>query len=211
MERLQRILAARGVASRRKAEELITAGLVTVDGQVVTTLGSKADPIHADIRVDGKRLQVQQPRYILLNKPSGYITTVKDERDRWTVMDLVQTRERVYPVGRLDRDTEGLLLLTNDGDVANRVMHPRYELAKEYHVTTILRPSEATMERVRSGISINEKVIVPEEFRFFREAREGLILTITLHEGVNHIVRRIMELVGIPIVRLTRVRLGPWF
>src|SRR3954466_16253515 len=103
MERLQRILSSRGVASRRKAEEMIAAGRVTVDGEVVTTLGTKADPVQADIRVDGKRLQAQLPRYILLNKPSGYITTVKDERDRWTVMDLVKTRERVYPVGRLDR------------------------------------------------------------------------------------------------------------
>src|SRR5262245_5738160 len=151
MERLQRILSSRGVASRRKAEEMIAAGRVTVDDEVVTTLGTKADPVHADIRVDGKRLEAQQPRYILLNKPSGYITTVKDERDRWTVMDLVKTRERVYPVGRLDRDTEGLLLLTNDGDVANRVMHPRYELAKEYQVTTTVRPTEETMQRVRSG------------------------------------------------------------
>lgn len=151
MERLQRILSQRGVASRRKAEELITAGRVKIDGQVVTTLGTKADPLHAEIRVDGKLLRPQLPRYILLNKPSGYITTMKDERDRWTVMDLVQTRERVYPIGRLDRDTEGLLLFTNDGEVANRVMHPRYELDKEYHVATTIRPTEATMQRVRSG------------------------------------------------------------
>lgn len=209
MERLQRILSQRGVASRRKAEELITAGRVKIDGQVVTTLGTKADPLHAEIRVDGKLLRPQLPRYILLNKPSGYITTMKDERDRWTVMDLVQTRERVYPIGRLDRDTEGLLLFTNDGEVANRVMHPRYELDKEYHVATTIRPTEATMQRVRSGITIEDRRIVPHEFRIFRESREGIILTITLHEGKSHVVRRLMEAVGIPVKTLKRVRIGP--
>jgi 23S rRNA pseudouridine2605 synthase len=125
MERLQRILAARGVASRRAAEELIVAGRVSVDGLIVTELGTKTDPVRSEIRVDGKLLRSARPRYLLLNKPRGYITTTKDERDRRTVMDLVAVSERIYPVGRLDRDTEGLLLLTNDGDVANRVMHPR--------------------------------------------------------------------------------------
>ena len=125
MERLQRVMAARGAGSRRSAEELIRAGRVAVDGEVVTELGTKVDPRAVQIRVDGKVLRPQQTRYILLNKPRGYITTVSDERDRRTVMDLVDVPERVFPVGRLDRDTEGLLLLTNDGDVANRVMHPR--------------------------------------------------------------------------------------
>ncbi|MER3438536.1 MAG: rRNA pseudouridine synthase, partial [Chloroflexota bacterium] len=140
MERLQRVLAERGVASRRKAEELIRAGRVTVDGRVITELGTKVDPERAEIRVNGKLIRPQPKRYILLNKPSGYITTTKDERNRRTVMDIVQVPERVYPVGRLDRDTSGLLLLTNDGELANRIMHPRYGLEKEYHVLTPVRP-----------------------------------------------------------------------
>jgi 23S rRNA pseudouridine2605 synthase len=209
MERLQRILSARGVASRRKAEEMITAGRVSVDGQIVTELGVKADPVRSEIRVDGVQLKAQSPRYILLNKPRGYITTTKDERDRWTVMDLVEIKERVYPVGRLDRETEGLLLLTNDGDVANRVMHPRYELEKEYHVITTKRPSDTTMQHVRSGVRIDGKKVVPSEFRILRESREGLILTISIHEGINHVVRKIMETAKITVERLRRIRVGP--
>lgn len=209
MERLQRILAARGVASRRAAEELITAGRVSVDGQIVTQLGAKADPAKAVILVDGNPIKRPRLRYLLLNKPSGYITTVKDERDRWTVMKLIHVTERVYPVGRLDRDTEGLLLFTNDGDVANRVMHPKYGLAKEYQVLTLSRPADKTLQRLRDGVVIEGKTIVPKEVRLMRETREGVILTVTVHEGMYHLVRRLMEAVGIPVERLRRVRIGP--
>jgi len=209
MERLQRILAARGVASRRAAEELITAGRVTVDGKVVRELGTKADPSRAQIRVDGKLLRTQRPRYLILNKPRGYITTTKDERDRRMVMDIVKVAERVYPVGRLDRDTEGLLLLTNDGDVANRVMHPRYELDKEYHILTLARPSDAVLQRVRDGVVVNGHRVVPEEFRILRQSPEGLILKMVVHEGTYHLVRNVMDAVGIPVERLRRVRVGP--
>ncbi|HEY7032769.1 MAG TPA: pseudouridine synthase [Thermomicrobiales bacterium] len=209
MERLQRILAARGVASRRAAEALITAGRVSVDGEVVTALGTKVDPVHAQIRVDGKLLRTQRPRYLILNKPRGYITTTKDERDRRTVMDIVQVSERVYPVGRLDRDTEGLLLLTNDGDVANRVMHPRYELDKEYHILTLARPTETVLQRVRNGVVVAGHRAVPEEFRILRQTPDGLILKLVIHEGTYHLVRNVMDTVGIPVERLRRVRVGP--
>ncbi len=209
MERLQRVMAARGAGSRRAAEELIRAGRVAVDGKTVTELGTKVDPLRAQIRVDGRLLRAQRPRSILLNKPSGYITTTSDERGRWTVMDLVDVPERVYPVGRLDRDTEGLLLLTNDGDIANRVMHPRYGLDKEYHVLTLSRPDDRTLTRVREGITVDGRRIVPSEFRILRETREGLILRIVIHEGLYHVVRRMMDAVGIPVERLRRVRLGP--
>jgi 23S rRNA pseudouridine2605 synthase len=202
-------MAARGSGSRRSAEDLIRAGRVTVDDQVVTELGTKVDAARAEIRVDGRILRRQRPRSILLNKPSGYITTTSDERSRWTVMDLVDVPERVYPVGRLDRDTEGLLLLTNDGEVANRVMHPRYQLEKEYHVLTPARPHDRTLQRVRDGITIDGKRIVPEEFRILRETRDGLLLKIVIHEGFFHAVRRIMETVGIPVQKLRRVRVGP--
>lgn len=209
MERLQRVMAARGAGSRRRAEELIKAGRVSVDGAVVTELGTKVDPIASQIRVDGVLLRRQAPRYLILNKPRGYITTVSDERDRRTVMDLVAVPERVYPVGRLDRQTEGLLVLTNDGDVANRIMHPRYELAKEYHVLTLSRPSERTLQRLRDGVTIDGKRVVPQECRVLRETPEGLILKVVIHEGMYHIVRRMMDEVGIPVARLRRVRVGP--
>ena len=188
---------------------MIRAGRVTVDGIVVTQLGTKVDPRAAEIRVDGRPLRPQALRYILLNKPSGFITTTDDERGRDTVMDLVPVRERLFPVGRLDRDTEGLLLLTNDGDVANRVMHPRYRLAKEYTVLTPNRPPEAVFARVRKGVVIEGKRIVPEEFRILRETRDGILLTITVHEGLNRLVRRIMDEAGIELTRLRRVRIGP--
>jgi 23S rRNA pseudouridine2605 synthase len=209
VERLQRILASRGVASRRAAEQLITEGRVKVNGVVVTELGSKADAYRDEIRVDNQVLRQQALRYLILNKPTGYITTMNDERGRWTVMDLIAVAERVFPVGRLDRDTEGLLLFTNDGDVANRVMHPRYGLAKEYHVLTKTRPSNQQLERIRSGIVIEGRRIVPQEIRLLRESADGIIITITVHEGIFHLVRRLMDVAGIEVARLRRARIGP--
>ena len=208
-ERLQRVLAARGVASRRKAEELIRAGRVSVNGKVVTELGTRVDPATAAIRVDGKAVRPQSFEYIVMHKPSGFITTTQDERGRHTVMDLLPPNSSVYPVGRLDRETEGLLLFTNDGDVANRVMHPRYELTKEYLVLTPRKPPESLMRQVRDGIEIDGKPVVPHEFRIVRETRDGVLLSIVVHEGMNRIVRRLMETAGIPVDHLRRVRIGP--
>ncbi|HVL24697.1 MAG TPA: pseudouridine synthase [Thermomicrobiales bacterium] len=208
-ERLQRVLAARGVASRRSSEQLIVDGRVQVNGATVTELGTRVDPLNDEIRVDGKVLRRQRPRFILLNKPSGFITTVSDERKRWTVMDLVDVPERVYPVGRLDRETQGLLLLTNEGTVANRVMHPKYGLAKEYHVITNKRPTDRQLQRVRDGIEVAGRMVVPDECRLLRESPEGIIVKVVLHEGLYHVVRQIMETVGIEVVRLRRVRVGP--
>ncbi|MBA2246724.1 MAG: pseudouridine synthase, partial [Chloroflexia bacterium] len=151
----------------------------------------------------------QRPRYVMLNKPSGFITTVKDERQRWTVMDLVDVPERVFPVGRLDRDTQGLLLLTNDGTLANRVMHPRYGLTKEYHVITDVRPSPFQMSRLNDGMFVNGREVIPDECRLLRETAEGIVIKIVLHEGLYHVVRTMMETVGVNVVRLRRVRLGP--
>ena len=208
-ERLQRVLAASGVASRRKAEDLIRSGRVTVDGKVVSELGTRVNPERARIRVDGKPIRKQPFRYIVMNKPSGFITTTSDERDRRTVMELLPAEPRLFPVGRLDRDTEGLLLFTNDGDVANRVMHPRYGLTKEYLVLTPGKPAEQVMSRVRAGVEIDGKRVVPHEFRIVRETAEGVLLSIVIHEGMNRIVRRIMESTGIPVTKLHRVRVGP--
>ena len=209
MERLQRVIAARGVSSRRSAEELITSGRVSVNGQTVTELGTRVNATADEIRVDGKVLRPQRLRTVLLNKPAGYITTMQDERERRTVMELVPTRERLYPVGRLDRDTEGLLLLTNDGELANRIMHPRYRLAKEYHVLTTSRPPEHIFQRVREGVRIDNRLVVPDEIRLLRETREGVWIRLDIHEGVYHAVRRLMESVNIPVVRLRRHRIGP--
>lgn len=208
-ERLQRVLASRGVASRRASEDLITAGRISVNGTVIKELGTRVDPVKDEIRVDGRLLQRQRPRFIMLNKPSGLITTVKDERQRWTVMDLVNVPERVYPVGRLDRETLGLLLLTNDGIVANRVMHPRYGLTKEYHVITDKRPTDLQLLKLNDGIWVNGRLVEPDECRLMRETREGIIVKIVLHEGLYHVVRQMMDSVGINVLKLRRVRLGP--
>lgn len=208
-ERLQRVLASRGVASRRASEALIAEGRVSVNGRVVRELGTRVDPLRDEIRVDNKKVRPQKTRILILNKPAGFITTVNDERQRWTVMDLVDVPERVYPVGRLDRDTEGLLLFTNDGALANHVMHPRYGLAKEYHVLTKDRPTGAQLQDVKDGLMIAGRLVVPEECRLLRETDDGVVIKVVLHEGLYHVVRRMMEKVGIEVHRLRRVRLGP--
>jgi pseudouridine synthase len=188
---------------------MIRNGRVSVNGTVVTEMGVRVDPVTDEIRVDGRMLQRQKPRFLMLNKPSGFITTASDERQRWTVMDLVKVPERVYPVGRLDRETQGLLLLTNDGTVANRVMHPRYGLTKEYHVITDKRPTDMQLLKLNDGIWVNGRLVEPDECRLLRETREGVIIKMVLHEGLYHVVRNMMETVGINVVTLRRVRLGP--
>jgi 23S rRNA pseudouridine2605 synthase len=208
-ERLQRVLAARGVASRRKSEELIRQGRVSVDGVVVTELGTRVDPNSAAIRVDGKVVRRQALRYVMMNKPSGFITTTSDERGRHTVMDLLPNGLQVFPVGRLDRDTEGLLLFTNDGDVANRILHPRYQMTKEYLVLAAAKPAESAMRMVRDGVLIDGKRVIPHEFRIVRETPEGVLLSVVVHEGMNRVVRRMMEEAGIQVSKLSRVRIGP--
>jgi pseudouridine synthase len=209
MERLQRVLAAHGVASRRKAEELILAGRVTVDGRVVRELGTQVDAERQRITVDGEPLRAERRRYILLNKPPGYITTASDERGRRTVMDLVQVPERVVPVGRLDRQTAGLLLLTNDGEVAFRVAHPRYELEKEYEALVDGHPPPAVLEELRRGVTVEGQRVIPEQVRPLRNEEAGTVLRIAIHEGRNRIVRRMLERVGYPVLKLTRTRIGP--
>jgi pseudouridine synthase len=209
VERLQRILASHGVASRRASEQIILDGKVKVNGKVVRELGAKADPTKDRIEVEGRPLQPQRHRYLMLNKPSGYITTAHDERSRRTVMDLIDLRERVYPVGRLDRDTEGLLLLTNDGELANRVTHPRYEIDKEYQILTHLRPSGQTLGAILKGVRVDGALVVPSEFRILRETAEGIELKLVIHSGINRVVRKMMDQYGIEIARLRRTRVGP--
>ncbi|HEX5165746.1 MAG TPA: pseudouridine synthase [Thermomicrobiales bacterium] len=209
MERLQRVLASAGIASRRRAEELILEGRVRVDGEIVTELGTKVEPGAQKIEVDGKLIPTVRRRYILLNKPSGYITTTSDERSRYTVMDLVPVAERVVPVGRLDRQTEGLLLLTNDGEVANRVMHPRYEIDKEYEALLDGYPPPEVLDRLRRGITIDGQRTSPEMIRPIRNTEDGTIVRIVIHEGRNRIVRKMFDEVGYPVLKLIRTRVGP--
>jgi len=209
LERLQRILSSAGVASRRTAELYIVDGRVSVNGKTVTQLGAKADPAADDIRVDGKPIRPQTPRYVMLNKPSGFITTTKDERGRRTVMELVPSQERLYPVGRLDRDTGGLLILTNDGLVAHRIMHPSFGLEKEYEVLTPLPPPPEVLRRLLEGIVIDNRQVKPSEARILREIDKGVLLRISIHEGVNHVVRKLMDAVQIPVIKLQRTRVGP--
>jgi len=214
-ERLQKIIAAAGVASRRKAEELITSGHVQVNGTVITELGSKADPELDHIRVNGKLLQGEQRHvYLLLNKPKGYVTTVTDPEKRPTVMDLVHgIRGRVYPVGRLDYASEGLLLLTNDGELANRLMKASSHVPKTYLVKVAGTPAEEAIKKLRAGVSIatddGRRVKTgAAAVRVVKEATNPWY-EITLIEGRNRQIRRMFEAVGHHVEKIKRVRYGP--
>ncbi len=215
LERLQKILSAAGVASRRLAEDLIVQGRVSVNGTVVTELGTKADPASDEIRVDGRRLRgPQRHRYILLNKPRGYVTTRSDPQGRPTVMDLLKgVREYVYPVGRLDYDSEGLLLLTNDGELAARLTHPRHEVERVYEARVRGVPGPHEIQRLEHGVVIAGRRTAPAKVRLAhtQPAASGpqAVLRLSIHEGRHRQVRNMLDEVGHPVVRLRRVRIGP--
>ncbi len=214
-QRLQKILSSAGIASRRLSEELIAQGRVSVNGNVVTELGTKADPSRDEIKVDGRRIKIEQQRvYILLNKPRGYVTTRSDPQGRPTVMDLVKrVREYVYPVGRLDYDSEGLLLLTNDGELAARLTHPRHEVERIYEARVKGVPDDHEIDRLAKGIVIEgrrtsrARVSVTQ----VRDAASGpqAIIEIAIHEGRQRQVRNMFDAVGHPVVRLRRIAIGP--
>ena len=214
--RLQKILSTAGIASRRTAETLITQGRVSVNGATVTALGTKADPATDDIRVDGRRIKrAGPPRYILLNKPRGYITARSDPQQRPTVIDLLAkggVREYIYPVGRLDYDSEGLLLLTSDGDLAARLTHPRHGFEREYEVRVRGVPEPRLLERLSRGVVIDGRKTAPAKARLLR-ALEGTagpqgLISLVLREGRNRQVRKMCDAIGHPVVRLRRVRIG---
>jgi 23S rRNA pseudouridine2605 synthase len=214
-ERLQKIIAAAGIASRRKAEELISGGLVSVNGQTVTELGSKADPEHDHIRVNGKLLHGPERHiYLLMNKPKGYVTTLRDPEHRPTVMDLLHgVGARVYPVGRLDYASEGLLLLTNDGDFAYRLMKAASHVPKTYMVKVAGTPTTENLAKLREGVSIptdrGKRVRTsPAKIRVIRESANPWY-EVTLIEGRNRQIRRMFEVVGHHVEKIKRVRYGP--
>lgn len=209
-ERLQKLISQAGIASRRAAEEMILAGRVAVNGAVVTELGSKADPSVDSITVDGKPVKpASQHLYILLNKPAGFMTTLDDPEGRQVVTDLLpEIRERVYPVGRLDYNTEGLLLLTNDGDWANRLMHPRHEIEKEYHVRVRGKVHQSQIDQLRNGVELEGRATAPAKVQLIKDGEQNDWLSITIHEGRNRQVRRMCEAVSLSVVRLKRVRYG---
>ena len=209
-ERLQKLLARAGVASRRSSEELIRAGRVTVNGEVVTELGTKADPETDDVRVDGERLRSEQKRVLLLHKPPGVVTTLNDPEGRPTIRHfLPELFERVYPVGRLDFNSSGLLLLTNDGDLAARLLHPRYRIPRTYRVKVDGHPSEAALARLRRGIKLDDGVTGPSQVVIEKRLPTKTWLRMTIREGRRREIRRMCEAVGHLVDKLVRVQFGP--
>ncbi len=208
--RLQKILAACGAASRRKAEEMIAAGRVTVNGRPAK-LGDSADPDRDQIALDGERLSLSGRKfYLALHKPRGFVTTMSDERDRKCVAMLVRdVGERVYPVGRLDKDSEGLLLMTNDGEFANEVAHPRRHVAKTYRVTVRPSVTEEQLNRFATGIEIDGRMTAPAKVKVLEQQPGRVVLEIVLYEGRNREIRKMCEALGLEVVRLKRIAIGP--
>jgi pseudouridine synthase len=212
VDRLQKILSQAGIASRRASEQLMLDGRVTVNGTTVRELGTKADPAADDIRVDGRRISVpEHHRYVLLNKPRGYVTTRSDPEQRPTVLDLLKgVREYVYPVGRLDFDSEGLLILTNDGELAARLTHPRHGVPRVYEAKVLGTPDEHDLKRLSRGVLVDERRTGPAEVQLLPPGRSAnATLRITVREGRNRQVRKMCEAIGHPVDHLKRIAIGP--
>jgi 23S rRNA pseudouridine2605 synthase len=208
-QRLQKVLARAGVASRRAAERLVVEGRVAVNGAVVRTLGARVDPERDVLTVDGRPVRVDvRPVYVLLHKPRGVVSTARDERGRPTVLDLVRVEQRVYPVGRLDADSEGLLLLTNDGELTYRLTHPRHAVPKEYHVLVQGRVSAPALARLRTGVRLPEGCARADAVAVLGREGTGTWLCLVLHQGWKRQVRRMLAAVGYRVERLIRVRVG---
>jgi 23S rRNA pseudouridine2605 synthase len=209
--RLQKLLAQSGVASRRKCEELMLAGEVTVDDEVVTRLGTKVDPRIARIRVRGRRLPpITDHVYLVLNKPRGVVSTMSDPEGRPTLSDFVEDRpERLFHVGRLDTDTEGLILLTNDGDFAHRMAHPSYEVDKTYVAEVEGLVGRGTLKQLLDGVTLEDGPVQVTAAKVRSSHGERSLVELVIHEGRNRIVRRLLDHVGHPVRRLTRTQIGP--
>lgn len=208
-ERLQKIISQAGIASRRAAEKMILEGRVRVDSKVVRELGTKVNPAAHTISVDGRQIKGEEQHvYLLLNKPKGYLSTAKDDRGRRTVLDLLpEVKERVYPVGRLDNNTEGLLLITNDGTLMNGLLHPRFEVEKTYHAGVTGQLTEEKLQMLRDGLLLEDGMTAPAKVSLLPERERGLThAAITIHEGRNRQVRRMFAAVGCDVKALKRVR-----
>jgi len=206
-ERLQKIIASAGITSRRKAEELISEGRVTINGKVTTELGVKADPLKDRISVDGKPVTLSGPRiYVLLNKPKGYISSISDPENRPVVVDLLtKLKGRVYPVGRLDYDAEGVLLLTNDGEFSNKLIHPKFKVAKKYLVKVRDVPSKEDLAKLENGVRLEDGKTLPAKAHLVRQTKENSWIELTVFEGRNRLVKRMCQAVGHPVAKLQRV------
>ena len=208
--RLQKALAQAGVASRRASEELIAAGRVEVNGKVVTEQGMRVDPERDTIRVDGSRFPPPRRHlYLVLNKPRGVVSTMDDPDGRPTLEQYVPRRQRLFHVGRLDTDTEGLLILTNDGDFANKLAHPSHEVPKTYLVEVEGLLDNKTLRRLEKGLTLEDGPIKPDKVKLVTRAESRSMVQITLHSGRNRIVRRMFDSVGHPVRRLSRISIGP--
>ncbi|CAG7641586.1 pseudouridine synthase [Paenibacillus allorhizosphaerae] len=212
MERLQKVLAEAGIASRRKCEELITAGRVEVNDRVVTVLGVKVDPAQDLIKVDGRPIRRESKVYVLFNKPKGVITSAQDPEGRKTVTDFFKIlKERIYPIGRLDYDTEGLLLLTNDGEFAHLLTHPKHHVPRTYLATVKGVPHGTALDKLKSGIKLEDGMTAPAEVDYhdIDPQKNETVVKITIFEGRNRQVRRMFDAIHHPVIKLKRVQFGP--
>jgi 23S rRNA pseudouridine2605 synthase len=209
IERLQKYMAKCGVASRRKCEEIIGSGRVRVNDIEITEFGYKVDLDKDTVYVDGKKISLEENKiYIALNKPVGYLSAVKDDRGKKTIIELVDVKERIYPIGRLDYDTSGLILLTNDGTIYNRVIHPRQEVNKVYIATVKGVPTKEEMKKFSYGIDIGDYVTAPASIKILEENAQGCRLKIAIHEGKNRQVRRMCAAIYHPVISLQRISVG---
>ena len=211
MERLQKYIAECGVASRRAAEELIKNGKVTVNGKLITEMGVSVDETKDKIKVNGKLISKSNTKvYIMLNKPEGYVSTAKDQFDRPTVLDLIEhNKERIVPVGRLDYNSRGLLLLSNDGDFIYKMTHPKHQISKTYEVKVKGIPTDDQMARLRSGVIIDGKKTERAQVKIKKMLDKNSIIEVVIHEGRNRQVRKMCDKVGLTVVTLTRTKIGP--
>jgi len=208
-ERLQKFMARCGVASRRKSEEYITLGRVMVNDNVITELGFKVDPEKDIVSFDSKIIKPEENKvYIALNKPTGYVSTVKDEHDRETILDLVKVKERIYPIGRLDYDSSGLIILTNDGDIYNNVIHPRQAIDKVYRAILEGVPTKEEIFMFCSGLDISDYKTSAANITIIISYYDSCEVEITIHEGKNRQIRRMCEVINHPVIALNRIKVG---
>ncbi|RCS41127.1 rRNA pseudouridine synthase [Bremerella cremea] len=207
--RLHKVLAEAGIGSRRKCEEIIQEGRVEVDGEFVTELGTVVDPEKQKITVDGQRIRARRKQYFILNKPVGVVSTNFDQDGRTRVVDLVPQDERLFTIGRLDRQSEGLIIVTNDGELANQLAHPRYGVAKTYHVEVAGMPAPEELKMIQNGVHFAEGFVQAESCKLKRKLKKSAILEIVLREGKNREIRRMLAKVGHKVLKLKRISIGP--